>query len=192
MITLLRVPLFLALLVVCSFAGAAEAILRAPAAFSIGGDRQVIGLHAAALDNDRFTDLIAVTSHAIVFAYATADGTFVERQRFTTEGRTHLSAIGEPLPDGRRLLAVASQEEYFLTIVTISVGGGEAPEPAGSVTFLGDAHELTVADANGDQLPDVAGTGANGAFLSITGDGGRLQQPQWYDESHRYEFLRDL
>ncbi|HEX6088468.1 MAG TPA: FG-GAP-like repeat-containing protein, partial [Thermoanaerobaculia bacterium] len=140
----------------------------------------------------RFTDLIAVTSHAIVFAYATADGTFVERQRFATEGRTHLSAIGEPLADGRRLLAVGSYNEGFLTIVTISVGGGGAPEPAGIVTFRGDAHELTVADANGDQFPDVAGTGANGAFLSVTSDGRRPQQPQWYDESHRYEFLRDL
>lgn len=192
MITLPRVSLFLCLLAVYSFTGAAEAILRAPAAFSVGGDRQVIGLHAAALDNDRFTDLIVVTSHAIVFAGATADGTFVERQRFATDGRTYLSAIGEPLPNGTRLLAVASYNEGYLTLVTISVGGGGAPEPAGSVTVLGDAHELTVADANGDQMPDVAGTGANGAFLSITSDGRRLQQPQWFVDPHRYEFLRDV
>jgi hypothetical protein len=180
-----------------SLSGRADsALLRTPAAFSVGNE-EIVGLHGMQLDSDSYADLVVVARDVIVLAGATGDGNFVERRRIPTDGFVIMSALGDPQRDGRRLLAVVSQEAWLVHVATFSVARNVFAS-TGIVDFVGSAQDVTIADANGDGWSDVIGGGSapdthhRGSWVVIVSPGRTLLPPDWFHDDFEDVFVRDL
>jgi hypothetical protein len=145
---------------------------------SVSGDLDTYSIANGDFNNDGMLDLVTINTNTLSFYAGTGSGGFASPVSQTIPENLGQVFAADVNGDGKLDLVIGSNNLGINTVVTILLGNGDGTFTQGTnINVAGWAQFITLADFNGDHIPDLAASvctqssGCNTQVFLGRGDG---------------------